>query len=322
MRFKATNYLLITFVLFFGVANTWAMSALDTDLADSVQKKDWPAVVLLLDPHQGQNFEHDFTLAKALLSLERRQEALKLLSTLADEHKDERVTKLFQTAGTIFFSQETSNAYYESLDLIRTLKFSEARDHLEQALSKEPGQILLLTRLIQMELLLGKTSAATTNLKLAQDTSQGMTELKLFAVKMAVDKKPDDDDDQNLLYRDVVPLKTQLLENEITLPFWSEALTRAKRNSEIETFAAKTLKDHPLWSYALMDFAKSRSVSPSTQIQLIAQLEKNLKSKDAFDAALEAEMKRTDYFWVGYSVYENLLVDFKKVSATPTPTVQ
>jgi hypothetical protein len=206
--------------------------------------------------------------------------------------------------------------------LIRTLKFSEARDHLEQALSKEPGQILLLTRLIQMELLLGKTSAATTNLKLAQDTSQGMTELKLFAVKMAVDKKPDDDDDQNLLYRDVVPLKTQLLENEITLPFWSEALTRAKRNSEIETFAAKTLKDHPLWSYALMDFAKSRSVSPSTQIQLIAQLEKNLKSKDAFDAALEAEMKRTDYFWVGYSVYENLLVDFKKVSATPTPTVQ
>src|ERR1700761_8622705 len=117
MRKKASNYLPFLAILFFGLTlakGTFALGALDQELNDAVQKKDWPSVVLLLQPKKGQNFEHDLVLARALLSLERRQEALKLLVSVAETHnKDERVNRLLQSAGTLFFNQDTSNLYYE-----------------------------------------------------------------------------------------------------------------------------------------------------------------------------------------------------------------
>ena len=51
-------------------------SALSSEVTESLQKKDWPNLILLLRPKQGQNFEQDLILAKAYLSLERRREAI------------------------------------------------------------------------------------------------------------------------------------------------------------------------------------------------------------------------------------------------------
>ncbi|MBC7398007.1 MAG: hypothetical protein H7333_11240, partial [Bdellovibrionales bacterium] len=145
MVFKASILLLAILCLGPGPASA---TPIETELNESVQKKDWPGVVLLLQPRQGQNFEHDLILARAMISLERRQEALKLLDELYATHKDERTQKLFNLAGTLFFNQDTSTLYYEAVQLLSGAKFAEAKDKLDQAASKEPGQVMVLVRLV------------------------------------------------------------------------------------------------------------------------------------------------------------------------------
>jgi len=326
MAFKASNYLpsIFVFAFFSTSACAWAATSLDTDISDALQKKDWPAVILLLEPKVGQNFEHDLTLARALLSLERRQEALALLATLSATHKDDRVTRLIQSAGTLFFTQEVSNLYYESLELIRALKFQEAKEHLEQGLSKEPGQLLLLTRLIQMQLVLKQSEAANTNLKIAQATSLGDPELKRFAAKISTEKKPDADSDveknEAALYRELNPIRQSLLENEVTLPFWGEALRRIERTSDLEALTLRTMKEHPLWTHSLLWLYRNAFLKPAVKEKVGIQIEKNLKSKDIFLSNLDKEMKDTDYFWVGYVSYESLQSEYVLASATPKPS--
>jgi cellobiose-specific phosphotransferase system component IIA len=245
---------------------------------------------------------------------------LALLSGLQETHKDERTTKLFQSAGTIFFAQETSNLYYEAFEMIKNQKFTEAKEHLEQALLKEPGQVLVLTRLIQMELLLGQKEQASIHLKTAQANTSGSSDLKLFAAKLAIEKSLVDaeDENENELYRDFSAFKALLLENEVTLTFWAESLMRAHKTAEIEAFAQKMLKDHPQWTYALAWFRTNANPSLLLDEKLKAQIEKNLKDKNAFLAALETEMKRSDYFWVGYVNYDTL-VALQKPTPTPAP---
>jgi len=299
-------------------ASGFAASPLDSELSDALQKKDWPSVVLLLEPKKGQNFEHDLTLSKALLSLERRQEALKLLATLQETRKDERVTKLFQSAGTIFFAQETSNLYYEALELIKGLKFAEAKERIDQGLSKEPGQVLLLTRQIQLQLLLGQKEQASANLKIVQTSTANMPELRLFAAKLAVDHaltSTEEDEDAAELYKGLSSYKAQLLENEVTTTYWAESLKRAKRTGDLEALEQKILKEHPLWTYSLQWFRLNAAPAKAQEDKLRDQIDKNLKDKTAFLAALEAEMKKADYLWVGYVTYEGLVA-----LAKPTPT--
>jgi hypothetical protein len=328
MEKKASNYLPILLMLIFCGLRAEALSAFDLELNDAVQKKDWPTVVLLLQPKKGQNFEHDLTLAKALLSLERRQEAQKLLVSLEETHQDDRGNRLLQSAGTIFFNQDTSNLYYEALELIRGLKFADAKDRLEQGLSKEPNQVLLLTRLIQMDLLLDKKDQAATNLKLAQSLTLNLPVLKLFAAKLETDEQvaahasddPDSADNRDSdaepdpdLSQVFLPIKSQLLENEVTAPFWFAALKLAGKKADLETLSQKTLKDHPLWTVALLWIYQNANVSPELKAKLEIQVEKNLKNKDQFEHALDLEMKRSNEFWVGYASFEALNAQWAKL---------
>jgi hypothetical protein len=317
MASQASKYLRILIPLFLLSAPAWALGSYDSELNDAIFKKDWPSVVLLLQPKKGQNFEHDLVLAKALLSLERRQEALKLLASLQETRRDERVTKLFQSAGSIFFAQETSTLYYEALELIKDLKFPDAKERLEQALVKEPGQVLLLTRLIQMQLALGQRDPAAANLKIAQASTPSSNDLRLFAAKLAVDKTVSEDENEDELFRELAPYKALLLENEITLTYWAESLKRAQKTQDLEAFAQKTLKDHPLWTFALQWFRQYAKPSKTLDEKLKAQIEKNLKDPAAFASTLEAEMKKTNYLWMGYVNYDTLVVQMKP---TPTPT--
>ena len=318
MASLATKYLPILILLFFSSANSWALPSSDSDLSDAIQKKDWPQIILLLQPKKGQNFEHDLTLAKAFLSLERRAEALKLLSSLVEVRKDERAIKLFQSAGTLFFTQETSTQYYEALDLIKTLKFAEAKERLDQALVKEPGHVLLLTRLVQVEMLLQTKDQALIHLKLAQANSYANADLRLFAAKMTVENTLSDTDDENdsELYRQLLPYRLSLLENEITLTYWAEAVLHAAKMSELEQLANKILKEHAAWTYSLVWFLKKAEFGPVLQAKLKTQIDKNLKDRALFDSVLDLEMKKTDYLWVGYVSFDALTLQAK---ATPTP---
>lgn len=318
MAFKASIYLPITLVVLLIRPASGFAASIEADVTEAMQKKDWPSLVLLIQPRKGQNFEHDLSLAKALLSLERRQEALKLLSSLQETHKDERVTKLLQTAGTLFFAQETSNLYYEALEMISELRFTEAKERLEQAVAREPGHILLLSRLIQVQLMLGLEDAAAMNLKAVQASELAYPEWKLFGAKLQTDQKPSDEDGDLDLYRELHGIKSNLLENEVTATYWVEAVRRDEDADEMTILALKTVTDHPLWSYALLAIVKSDLLSPAIREKLTTQIQKNLKSREAFQTALATEMKRTQNLWVGYVNYEVLQAQL--LTALPTPT--
>ena len=91
MVFKASILLVCVFSLL-GLSARADLS--EADLNEAVQKKNWPEVVLLITPEQGQNFDHDVTLVRAYLFLERRSEALALASKLYSTHKDEKTKNL------------------------------------------------------------------------------------------------------------------------------------------------------------------------------------------------------------------------------------
>ncbi len=280
----------------------------ESDLNEAVQKKNWPEVVLLLSPEQGQNFEHDLTLARAYLFLERRQEALSLALKLYNTRKDEKSRAILDLAGTLFFNQETSNLYYDAIRLISISKFQEARERLDQALAREPNQVLILTRLLQVELLLGLKETAANHLKLAQTYSPFSMQLKLFGAKIALDAEPDDDQDW---YKELLPLKASLLENEVTMTLWFRALKQGKKTVELASYAKKMIKEHPSWTSALLWIYQNGSLVDADRAKYLAQINLNLKNKDQFNALLEQEMKQTQYFWIGYIVYETLLQQLK-----------
>jgi hypothetical protein len=150
MVLKASILLLL---LATSVNDSHAGASFDAELRDATLKSDWTAQVSLLNPRKGQNFEQDLQLGKALLQLDRRIDSLKVLVPLHQGSKDERVARLVRLASEMFFNQETSNLFFEALRLLSIGKYGDAKDRLEQANSKEAGNLIVIQRLIQVEIL-------------------------------------------------------------------------------------------------------------------------------------------------------------------------
>lgn len=275
-------------------------------------EKDWASVVVALKPKQGQNFEQDLQLAKALFSLERRIEALHVLNAYSS---DERANRMSNLISTQFYNQETANAYYEAIRLIGLLKWTEAREKLEPALAKEPGNGLLLLRLIEVELFLKQKDALTEHLNLAQDLTPQNKELKIYSAKAALDSNEDKE-----AHRILSTQKTLIQSDQTLMAWWLESLLRLKKNAEIQAIAARLLKDHPNWSYPVWWMIKNRQLSTKDQKAFETQLEKNLKDEAKFNQELEAEGKRTQFYWVGYYSYESLKRPIELPNQTKSPS--
>jgi tetratricopeptide (TPR) repeat protein len=298
---KASIFLLLFILISSGVR---AGTSFESDLRESIQKNDWPEQVLLLSGRKGQNFEHDLLLAKALLQLERRTESLKLLTALYQSHRDERVSKLLQLAGGIFFNQETSNLYFEGIRFLSVSKFSEARERFEQALSREPGNALVLTRLVQVEILLGLNDPASARLKEAISMAPQSPELKAFAVKLALMA---DELNKGETPRTLALPRKPYPSVEVPFVFTLEALKRWGRIEEIRTIANSISREHPKWVYAMTWLYSNALVPEKTRKNLKAQIDRELKQRDRFEKDLEKEMKQSQYFWVGYYSLEELV---------------
>jgi tetratricopeptide (TPR) repeat protein len=264
-------------------------------------------VILILEPTKGQNFEHDLELARAYLFLERRQEALGVLLSQYQEHKDERLVKLLNLAGSLFFNQETANLHYEAIQLLRASKFQDAKERIEQALSKEPSHVLLLERLIQTEILLGQSEKAWQHLKQAQALAPYSNELKLLSVRLVLDRAEEGFDP----YIGFLPLKSLLLAEEVPCSFWVEALKRSGKTAELKALAETVLKKNPDWSLIMGALLNTQMLNSPMNKRLKAQLEKNLKDKNLFEQRLERQMSRTSQWWVGYIRYESLVKQVK-----------
>lgn len=273
------------------------------ELSEFLRKKDWPGITLLLEPEKGQNFEHDLVLAKAYLALERRSDALAVLSPYFGIRKDEKTQKFFELAGTLFFSQDTAQLYFESVRLLSMSKFSEAKDKLDQGLAREPGHVLLLTRKVQVELLLGMMPQAAQHLKQAQKFAPFSSELKLLGAKLALGPTQSEQD----WYKTFQPLKNLMQDREGPMLLWLEALSRSKKQMELIATAEKVIRYHPQWSGALVWIYKKEILKPGQQAKLKNQIEKNLKDAEAFSQTLDRELKLNQYLWAGMYTFDSLV---------------
>jgi hypothetical protein len=267
-------------------------------------EKDWAAIVTSLAPKQGQNFEQDLQLAKALFSLERRPEAMAVLN----EYEDPEAAKLARLISGQFYTQDSATLYYEALRLIALSKWSEAREKLESALTREAGNGLVLQRLIQVELVLAKKDSAAEHLKLAQELLPHSKELAFFAAKLALDTA-----DYREAYRILSGVKSQVLLEQTLSVWWFETLLRLKKFSELQAIETRFLKDHRTWSYAIDWWIKSKQLSSKDEKVYHDQLGKNLADEVKFNQTQELEGKKTQFQWAGYYSFESL---------KPPPTAQ
>jgi hypothetical protein len=299
---KASIFLLL---LIIPCSNAVAGLSFEGELREAVLRNDWNQQVALLQPRKGQNFEQDLQLGKALLQLEKRVESLKVLAPLALQGRDERVVKLVKLAGEMFFSQETSNLYFEAIRFLSVGKYADAKERLEQANSREAGNIPVLTRLVQVEILTGAHEAASARLKEALILNPaGSPELKAFGLKLSLIQ---DDLNRGESPRNLIHPKRPWPIAEVPMVFTLEALRRWGRVEEIRAIAGLIHREHPRWAFAMSWLRSSGLMPAALDSGLKTQIERELKNRDRFEKELEKQMQQTQHYWVGYIQYEDLV---------------
>jgi hypothetical protein len=266
----------------------------------AVPRKDPTETLRALEARRGQSLEHDLELARTYLFLEKRQEALRLLSTLG---RDERVRTLLSTAGSLFFSQETADLHYEGVRWLGVGKIQEARDRFAQALAKEPGHLLLLTRLVACDLLLGHKDQARLRWLEARALAPPGRELRILGFKLLLENAflPGDDE------RSGVATKAELIGEEVPASFYVEHLVKNARWPELRGLLRDWLGKHPDWSLPFSRIDKETPVPPELRKKIRAQLEKNLKDRARFESHGERELRQGRYLWAGFVRYEELV---------------
>ena len=277
----------------------------DSEWKEAQLKGDWSQVAVLLAPKKGQNFEQDLVLARAWLTIEKRVDALKLLASLVQTRKDERVLKLLNTAATAFFSQDTANRFYEGMRLLSVRKLPEARERFEQALAKEPGQILGLTRLAETEILLGQLEGARARVKEGLLLNPLSSELKAYFMRLDLlsDDAAGAPEESTLLGEVKKPYPTQ----EIPFTWALEYLKRTGEEAELNRISRNFLRDHPDWIRAQVWFYGSGILGASLKKEFKTQIDRVLKHRDRFETEDEARMKQSQYFWLDQPSYDDLV---------------
>ena len=283
------------------------------ELATSIQNNDWPTIVLLLKAKQGQNFEQDLLLSKALYSLERRQEAVKvLLARLNDKGPDKNtektIEKWVELYSTQFLNEDASRLYYEAVGLLASEKWLEAKEKLEAVNGKEPGHKLVLQRLLQVDLILDQKEAFTEHLKLAQEANPFSKELKIFQARSLYLQK-----EEQSAYRIFQNFKGIISENEVLCVWYLDVLSALNKQVEMNTYLKKLDKEHPQWIWVQSWFVKKPFLDEKEKKAFTVQITKTLKDFSKYKTALEVQARKTDYQWVGFFTAEALKAEFSPV---------
>jgi tetratricopeptide (TPR) repeat protein len=275
-------------------------TSLEALIQESIQRRDWPEVVLLLEPLRGQNFEHDLELSRAYLALERRTEAIQLLGELLamGGRPEERAFSIYTTATEAFFNQETSELFTLGLHLFRSGRWSEAKERWDQALQKEPGHALVLLRLIQVESVLGLKSQFLEHYRELQKLPRVHPDLKGFALYQCLSDPRCED-------KTLLPLWTSqkgaLLLQPLTSIGVFEAALRLQKKNELNEILEKLKSEKP-------------SVGNSFQLKwfvqhypMLEEKKKELRERILKTQAITVPSKGTPSFWECKILVEELV---------------
>jgi tetratricopeptide (TPR) repeat protein len=171
---------LLGFLLLFGVFSGPLVSAsvAQENSNDEVQallaQRKWAEAAIVSRSAIRQNpksVSANADLAKALLYLGRREEALGVLSHAIELNKGPKRDWLVEQSrviAKIFVTNTTFQIYQDGVDLLTAEKTRNAREKFEQALIAEPANVEILVRLGQSYLLDGDHDSAAERLKLAR----------------------------------------------------------------------------------------------------------------------------------------------------------
>ncbi len=276
--------------------------------ANALRVQDWAGVVRTLEPKRGQNIEQDLELARAYLALERRAEALKVAGAW---FRDERAKSLHQIAQTTFFSQETADLYYEGMRWLGLGRFQDAQERFAQAHARESGHVLVLTRLIHAELVLGRKDQAKTRWLEARSLGAMSRELRVYGLKLLVADAFTPAED----YRSGVASKSECLTEEVPAAFYAEYLVKTGRGPELRGLLRQWMDQKPDWVLPLIRGMNATGLPDDLRKKIKARLEKHLKDRTLFETRMEREGQRP---WSGFLRYDDLVKELAGLTAAGT----
>jgi tetratricopeptide (TPR) repeat protein len=161
-----------------------------SDYADAkalLARAKWEEAAIVLRSVLKKNpgfFPGAIELARALVYLGRREEALTLLSqAILRQPPGTRKTALIARVGVVsrmFLTQKTFQVYQDGLNLLSQQKFRAARERFEKALETEPDNLEVLTRIGECLVLEGDFDSAAERLRLAKRLNPYEPEISLW----------------------------------------------------------------------------------------------------------------------------------------------
>ncbi len=223
-----------------------------------------------------------------------RSEALTILKNIYNLRHDSRSGLLIESYSTQFFTQESESLYCQAVQLIGARKWSEAKDKLEAAATKEPDQGLILLRLVQVYLELGQKELSEEKLKAALKLNPLNKDLRLYQAMIKLVNGEERDGLRNL-----DAMKSYILSNPLVGSLYLLALKKALRINELYQIKTRIFSDSNLKTsiaYALT-FNQILKLNPHDQKTVRAQLD-HCGPKGICKELLEREEKKSQYLWL------------------------
>ena len=215
-------------------------------------------------------------LAKALLYLGRRVEALGVLGDAIELNKGKKRDWLIEqnrVIARIFVKNSTFQTYQDGVDLLGVGKFRNAREKFEQALAAETFNVEVLSRIGQSYLLDGDHDSAAERLKLARRLDPYDPEIQLWLGR-ALQLRGEKTDALSELREAAAHLKTSEL-----APLWlADALEASGEKSAAIQILEEDVRSNPMHVSSLINLAKYKVQIAGTDQKLLWSARKDFQN--------------------------------------------
>lgn len=230
-----------------------------TDARALLRQRKWEEAAIVLRSVLRKTpdfFPGAIELARALVYVGRREEALTLLTQTAARQRGERraaVVERQRVLSRIFLQQKTFQIYQDGLNLLTQGKHHAARERLERALEAEPDNIEILTRIGQCLVLEGDYDSAAERLRVAKRLNPYELEVNLWLGRALQQRG-----ELNLALAELKAAREGLDSSERAPLWYAAALVAAgNRKSAVQVLESDT-EDRPFHLIAVVALARLR----------------------------------------------------------------
>lgn len=204
-------------------------------------------------------------LAKALLYLGRREEAIGILGESIEKNRGAKrdwLIEQLRVVSKIFVTNASFQIYQDGVDLLNDGKIRPAREKFEQALASEPYNVEVLTRLGQTYLLDGDHDSASERLKTARQLDAYEPEIHLWLGR-ALEQRGEINEALAELHEGA----SALPRSELAARWLADALESLNQRAEAIQQLENDVKANPMHVANLIQLAQLRAATVAGQAQ-------------------------------------------------------